>query len=505
VRSRKKIFKPYRQTAFNTSSREQANQSKQFYHFLFENNPFPAWIYDVESLKFLEVNQAAIEFYGYSKEEFTSMTFKDIRVNEDMSSPEETIKAIGENKTADGQIWKHRKKNGEKVCVEVRANHFIHKDHKALLVMITDVTAIINAETSLKKTNEEYRLANERYDIVANATHDLIWDWNLETNEVYRDPKGLSKVYGITNNETIRHINDWIERVHYEDLPRVQSVILKIVNAKDENLFDVEYRFRKDNGDYAYIYDRGYILRNKEGNAYRMIGAAQDITEKKRLEEELLNQQKAITQATISTQEKERTEISKELHDNVNQVLTTTKLYLDLAITNPELKDELILKSSKNIISVITEIRKLSQSLMIPSLEDLGLLDSIEDLVEGINATKKIHAVFVHEKIDETVLNENQKLTLFRITQEALNNTIRHANATRTTIELSNNKKRVQLVIKDNGKGFDSFSSKKGAGLNNIRNRVYLLSGQLTINTHPGKGCALVVELPHYRVSQLNL
>ena len=80
-----------------------------------------------------------------------------------------------------------------------------------------------------------------------------------------------------------------------------------------KNIFEVEYRFKRENGDYAYIYDRGYILRNKEGNAYRMIGAAQDVTEKKRLEEELLNQQKAITQATISTQEKERTEISKEL------------------------------------------------------------------------------------------------------------------------------------------------------------------------------------------------
>jgi PAS domain S-box-containing protein len=494
----------HRASVIKTSTKELLKHSEQFYHFLFESNPFPAWIYDIKSLKFLDVNPAAIEFYGYSKEEFTSMTFEDIRVNEPIF-PDERTKAIQENKTEDDRVYKHRKKNGDEVYVEVRTNNFTYNDQKARLVMISDITAIINAEVSLKKTNEEYRLANERYDIVANATHDLIWDWNLETNEVYRDPKGLWKVYGIKNNENIKHINDWLERVHHEDLPRVQNVILRIVNAKNENIFDVEYRFRRENGDYAYIYDRGYILRNKEGNAYRMIGAAQDVTEKKRLEEELLNQQKAITQATISTQEKERTEISKELHDNVNQVLTTTKLYLDLAIANPELKDELILKSSKNVISVITEIRKLSQSLMIPSLEDLGLLDSIEDLVESINATKKIHAVFVHEKIDESVLNENQKLTLFRITQEALNNIIRHANATRTTIELSNNKKRVQLTIKDNGKGFDSFSTKKGAGLNNIRNRVYLLSGQLTINTHPGKGCALVVELPHYRVSQLNL
>ena len=379
MRSRKKIFKPYRRTAINTSSIEQVNHSVQFYRFLFEKNPFPAWIYDIGSLKFLEVNPAAIEFYGYSKEEFTSMTLKDISAHEEMSSFKETAEATRGNE----HIWKHRKKNGDEVYVEIRASDFTYNDQRALLVMITDITAVINAEASLKRTNEEYRLANERYDIVANATHDLIWDWNLETNEIYRDPKGLWKVYGIKNNQTIKHINDWLERVHHEDLPRVQNVILRIVNAKDENIFDVEYRFKRENGDYAYIYDRGYILRNKEGKAYRMIGAAQDVTEKKRLEEELVNQQKAITQATISTQEKERTEISKELHDNVNQVLTTTKLYLDLAIANPELKDELIAKSSKNIISAITEIRKLSQSLMIPSLEDLGLLTPLKILLKA--------------------------------------------------------------------------------------------------------------------------
>jgi PAS domain S-box-containing protein len=179
------------------------------------------------SFKFLEVNPAAIEFYGYSKEEFNSMTFKDIRVDEEISSLEETAEGIRENKTEDEHIYKHRKKNGDEVYVEVRANDFTYNHQKALLVMITDVTAIINAEVSLKKTNEEYRLANERYDIVANATHDLIWDWNLETNEIYRDPKGLWKVYGIKKNETIKHINDWLERVHHEDLSRVQNVILK--------------------------------------------------------------------------------------------------------------------------------------------------------------------------------------------------------------------------------------------------------------------------------------
>src|ERR1700750_44641 len=108
------------------SSKDRSNHSAQFYHFLFENNPFPAWIYDIESLKFHEVNSAAIQFYGYSKEEFTSMTFKDIRVNEEVVSTEETP----ENE----HIYKHRKKNGEEVYVEVMANDFNYNDQKARLV-----------------------------------------------------------------------------------------------------------------------------------------------------------------------------------------------------------------------------------------------------------------------------------------------------------------------------------------------------------------------------------
>lgn len=485
-------------------AKKQLKEPEKFYRFLFEKNPFPAWIYDFRSLRFLEVNQAATDFYGYTKEEFLSMSVADIRIEEELPFSEEDLEITRENKTDIEHISKHRKKNGEEVYVEVRKTYFTYHDQPAQLAMITDLTAIINADLSLKKTNEEYRLANERYDIVTNATDDLIWDWNLVTNEIYRDPKGLWKVYGFKNNDAIKHINDWTERLHPEDLGVVQNVMLRIVNATDENVFDVEYRFMRENGEYAHIYDRGYILRNKEGKAYRMIGAAQDITIKKKMEQELLNQQKAITQATISTQEKERTEISKELHDNVNQVLTTTKLYLDLAFANPELKDELIKKSSKNIINVIKEIRKLSQSLMNPSLEDLGLLDSIADLVENLNATKKIQVSFSHENFDESALDENQKLALFRITQEALNNIIKHAGATRTTIQLSFVQYFIRLVIKDNGKGFDSVSVKKGVGLSNIRNRVYLLNGNLTVNTHPGDGCTLIVELPHHHISQLN-
>ncbi|HJW16891.1 MAG TPA: PAS domain-containing protein, partial [Flavisolibacter sp.] len=347
---------------------------------------------------------------------------------------------------------------------------------------------------------QEIRLANERFDIMMMATHDLIWDWNLETNQVYREGTGLKKVFGVENNKSIENINDWIKRLHPDDIKKVKKVMNRIMNAVNENNFDVEYRFRRDDGNYTFVYDRGILIRNKEGIPVRMIGAAQDVSERKRLERELLNNeldhQKAINQATVETQEQERSEIGKELHDNVNQVLTTTKLYLDLAISNPELRDEMVLKSNKNIINVINEIRQLSRSLMNPSIGDLGLIDSINDLIENINLTRKLHVSLQAKAEIEDLLDKNQKLTIFRIIQEALNNAIKHAKASKVNIKILFNTSLVEVVIEDNGIGFNLQKVKKGAGLKNIQNRIYLINGTHNIESAPFKGSKIIINFP---------
>jgi PAS domain S-box-containing protein len=346
----------------------------------------------------------------------------------------------------------------------------------------------------------EIKNANERFDIMMKATHDLIRDWNLESNTVYRDEAGLKQVYGVNANAEIENIFKWVERIHPDDRSRVEMVMNEIMKATDRDTFDVEYRFLRDDGTYAFVYDRGKIIRNNEGKPVRMIGAVQNITERKRLENELLQneleRQKAINQATVETQEQERSEIGKELHDNVNQVLTTTKLYLDLAMSNAELKDQLIEKSTKNIISVINEIRQLSRSLMDPSIGDLGLIDSIHDLIENINLTRKLHVSLVSDRKIETLLDKNQKLAVFRIIQEALNNAIKHAKATTVAIKFKRTKNKLEIIIQDDGIGFIPGQVKKGAGLKNIQNRIYLINGTHSLQSEPGKGCKLVINFP---------
>jgi PAS domain S-box-containing protein len=342
--------------------------------------------------------------------------------------------------------------------------------------------------------------ANDRFDSVLRATHDLIWDWELETDAFYRDKEGLQKVFGIYVEGAVPDFHSWLARIHGDDQEKVQHLINKILTSSEQDIFELEYRFKRDDGRYNYVYDRGIILRDGAGKPVRMIGAAQDITLRKELEQQLvqreLEKQKLIGQATLETQEQERGEIGKELHDNVNQVLTTTKLYLDLSISNPEMKDELIQKSTKNVIYVINEIRQLSRSLMNPSLGDLGLLDSIHDLIENINLTRKLHVVLTAPKDIEDHLDEQRKLTIFRIVQEALNNAIKHAKATTVQVKLNKESSFISLKICDDGLGFDPASVRKGSGLKNIQNRVYLSDASFAIRSKPGEGCNIDIKFP---------
>lgn len=133
---------------------------------------------------------------------------------------------------------------------------------------------------------------------------------------------------------------------------------------------------------------------------------------------------------------------------------------------------------------------------MDPSIGDLGLTDSINDLIENINLTRKLHVSLKAEREIEDLLDKNQKLTIYRIIQEALNNAIRHARATTVAIEIKHSLLRAEVIIEDDGVGFDVQTIKKGAGLKNIQNRIYLINGSHTIESTLNKGSKLIIKFP---------
>jgi len=126
----------------------------------------------------------------------------------------------------------------------------------------------------------------------------------------------------------------------------------------------------------------------------------------------------------VDAQEKERAEIGKDLHDNVNQILSTAKLYLELAKSDVNQREALIKRSADSIFNAINEIRSISKALVPPSVKDLGLIDSVKDLVESLNMTKALRVKFVHKGEFEKVISDKQKLMLFRIIQEQVNNVL---------------------------------------------------------------------------------
>ena len=355
----------------------------------------------------------------------------------------------------------------------------------------TDITETVEREQALQRMNE-------CFDCMVKATHELLWEWDIPKQHVYRAKDAVKKVYGIANEEDINTLEGWMQRIHPDDEHLVRKTLSEMLVGSHHQTFEVEYRFRRDDGEYSFIYDRCILLLDDKGSPARLIGAAQDISERKRLEKELieteLEYQRLLHQATVESQEKERAEIGKELHDNVNQVLTTTKLYLDLAMTEPAMKEELLVKSLANINAIIKEIRHLSRSLMEPSIGDLGLIDSINDLVENIHLTQKLQIYFRASPAVESLLNAHQKLAVYRIIQESLNNVLRHSEASTAVIEMTVRSQKIKLLIKDDGIGI--INLKKGAGLKNIQNRIYLIHGTLQVQSKAGEGCTLELQFP---------
>jgi signal transduction histidine kinase len=225
---------------------------------------------------------------------------------------------------------------------------------------------------------------------------------------------------------------------------------------------------------------------------------SRDVTETKNLEEkvtlEKIIKQKEITEAVITAQESERSEIGRELHDNVNQLLTAAKLYTNMAKTDKENKQAFLNTANTYTITAIEEIRKLSKTLITPLIKDIGLNDSIKELIDDIMLVHPVKIIVTNTNFNEEKLNEKFKLNVFRIVQEQINNILKHATANNIAIIFETTKDHFIISINDDGIGFDSTKRKKGIGISNIISRAALYKGDVIINTKPGKGCRVTID-----------
>ena len=334
-----------------------------------------------------------------------------------------------------------------------------------------------------KKSEENTLASEEKYRQMFYKNPFPMWINDAECHGILEVNDAAIHTYGYDREEFLElSLKDILEDA--EDILEISSC--------DEIKF---WRHRKKNGDII-IVELSYYPINYFGKT-AMQAQVNDITHKVRLEKELNLQKQQLIEAVLNAQEQERKKIGAELHDNINQVLTAIKLNLGLALELPsDDRVVLITKAMNSVMTAIEEIRKLSRSFISSgNLKELGLVDSIEELINDITAVTKINIHLKADDLKEDTLSEEQKITIYRITQEQLNNILKYADASSVTICLQATSEQIHLLIADNGKGFDPSTRRNGIGITNMISRAELFNGKVKIESSPGNGCLLEVVL----------
>jgi PAS domain S-box-containing protein len=261
--------------------------SNEFYEMLFVANPLPMWVFEIASGRFLAVNAQACKQYGYSEEEFLAMTIVDIRPPDEIERLAR-VRSTGPAGHREFGYWRHLKKDGTVIDVEISSDDIVFRGVPARLVLANDVTERVRIEAAL-------RLSHERFDYVTRATEDAVWDRNVEENTIWWNG-GLQRLFGIPPEE-IEYTAEWArERVHPDDREAVtRSVNEAIESGADQ--WACEYRFRRHDGTYAFVYARGFLIRDSAGRTVRVVGAITDLSDRKEREDTLREQAMLLDRA----------------------------------------------------------------------------------------------------------------------------------------------------------------------------------------------------------------
>ncbi len=391
------------------------------------------------------------------------------------------------------------KKNGDWIWCMVRGHNLLANPNvNGIVIYFHDDTLRKQAKDALQESEKRFRslIRDLQVGVFLSDEGGNITMCNKALAAMLSIPEEFivgKNVYDIMSNDMVNEDNEFIP---IEQRPL--TLTLESKQTIKDAVIGVIHPITKE---------RSWILVNSDpildeaGNIRHVVCSVMNLTERKKLEKKLvsdqINHQKQLTQATIDGQENERREIGRELHDNIGQQLTTIKLFLDHARSTADTNTgEMVNMALKAVSDVINDVRAMSRSLVPFTLRDLGLVESINELIDSIQRTRILNIEFEHDGFDESLLPENKQLTLFRIVQEQLNNIVKHARAKNVLIRLTMNPQDYVLHINDNGKGFEMDKIKKGVGIMNIQNRVELFNGKAEIFSEPGKGCSLTASFP---------
>jgi len=361
--------------------------------------------------------------------------------------------------------------------------------------------------TRRRNAETQSRQANERFEMVARTSTDAIFDLNLQTHSIWWS-EGLQNLFGYPVESGSSPVAVWSGHVHPNDRERVTAGFERILKSTGEVWAD-EFRFQRQDGSYAEVEARAHVIRDPAGTAVRLVGGFSDVTQRKQAEAKLhrsRQQLRGLSARLQSLREEERSRISREIHDQLGQMLTGLKMdlrwiekrlaeqeshpavnpILDKAVEAGELADATI----TTVHSIVSELRP-------GVLEELGLAAALKHEANRFQQRSEIPCEFRASAALPT-LSRDRATAAFRIFQETLTNVARHAKATRVEIDLGEHDGCLVLEVRDNGRGISpaALEDSRSFGLVGMKERAAAFGGEVSFEPLAGGGTGMRLRLP---------
>jgi PAS domain S-box-containing protein len=378
-------------------------ESEARYRMLFESNPHPMWVFDVESLDFLAVNDAAVDRYGYSRDEFLAMKISDIRPTEDVPRLVQRLHTSMSHSYMSDRLWRHRKKDGKVIDVEVASHAITFEGRRARLALAHDVTLRLQTERSLQ-------ISRERLDLVLDAGELGVWYCDLPTSMLTLNDRARVQLgFGPDDEVTI---DSCFHHYHPDDVAPTRTAIERAI--EDGSTFEAEYRVCQANEPDRWLRSRGQAFYDESGKPVRFDGINIDITAQKRSEAQLVEAKEAAVEAN-QAKDKFLAVLGHELRTPLTPVLASVSAMLDdPALGGPDgpewppevVRDTLSMirrnvELETRLISDLLDVSRVERGQLRLQLERIDMHDAIkqgleicrdEVLVSGLNVRLELDA-----------------------------------------------------------------------------------------------------------------
>ena len=403
--------------------------------------------------------------------------------------------------SADALIWATGSPLESPVLQTMRGINFVFTTGVVLYLVLR------RAFRTRRAAQEASRLSQERFESAARATTDAIWDLNLET-KLFWWSDGMQKNFGYPADEVSSSFDWWHQRVHPDDRERVVDSIGKVVESGGRS-WTGEYRFRRRNGSYATVMDRGYIIPDAAGKPVRLVGGLSDISERRLAEKALEKSRQQLRALTVRLQagrEEERAAVAREIHDDLGQVLTALKLELDWLEREIENQPgaetanrmlERVVESQELVTGAMQSVQRIATDLRPALLDNLGLSEALRE--EGRRFQERSGTTCDLKLPPEPLnLSPEAAIAIFRVFQEALTNVARHAHASTVNVVLERTGDQIILQVQDNGGGIppQALDDPSSLGLVGMAERAAALGGQVAVAPITPQGTRVILQLP---------